>query len=135
MQELRFDRVGVFPYSYEESTPSASVSWQVPDDVKRERLERLMTIQQSISLEKNQSFIGQTLPVLIEGVDDAMSIGRSYRDAPEVDGLVFVSEGLPVGEIVPVTIDGALTHDLTGYREPGVNVASERVLLDNLQVM
>jgi ribosomal protein S12 methylthiotransferase len=117
---LRFDRVGVFTYSYEESTPSARVSWQVPDDVKEARRQELMELQQRISLEKNQELIGRTLPVLVEGYGDDLSVGRSYRDAPEIDGLVLVPGELPIGEIVPVRIDGAMTYDLTGFPE-GLN--------------
>ncbi len=120
IQELRFDRVGVFTYSYEESTPSARVSWQVPDDVKEARRQELMELQQRISLEKNQELIGRTLPVLVEGYGDDLSVGRSYRDAPEIDGLVLVPGELPIGEIVPVRIDGAMTYDLTGFPE-GLN--------------
>jgi ribosomal protein S12 methylthiotransferase len=117
IQELRFDRVGVFTYSYEESTPSARVSWQVPDDIKEARRKELMELQQRISLEKNQELIGRILPVLVEGYGDDLSVGRSYRDAPEIDGLVLVPGELPIGEIVPVRIDGAMTYDLTGFPE------------------
>jgi ribosomal protein S12 methylthiotransferase len=117
IQDMRFDRVGVFNYSYEESTPSARISWQVPDHVKEERRQALMELQQKISLEKNQEFVGRTLPVLIEGFGDGISVGRSYRDAPEIDGLVIVPGELPVGEIVPIRIDGAMAYDLTGYPE------------------
>jgi len=115
VRDLRFDRVGTFTYSYEASTPSASVSWQVPDEVKAERLDRLMTLQQQISLELNQAQVGRTLPVLVEGIGDGVSVGRTYRDAPEIDGMVFVPGELPVGELVPVTIDGAMVYDLTAY--------------------
>ena len=114
VRELRFDRVGVFTYSYEASTPSASVSWQVPDDVKESRRDALMAVQQQISLEKNQEQVGRTLPVLVEGYGDGVSIGRTYRDAPEIDGMVFVVGELPVGEIVPIHIDGAMVYDLSG---------------------
>ncbi len=115
VRDLRFDRVGAFTYSYEASTPSATISWQVPDEVKSARLEALMELQQQISLAKNQEQVGRTLPALIEGVGDGVSVGRTYRDAPEIDGLLFVPGELPLGEIVPVTIDGAMTYDLTGY--------------------
>lgn len=114
VRDLRFDRVGAFTYSYEASTPSATVSWQVPDDVKEARRDALMALQQQISLEKNQEQVGKTLPVLVEGYGDGVSIGRSYRDAPEIDGMVFVPGELPVGEIVPVHIDGAMVYDLSG---------------------
>jgi ribosomal protein S12 methylthiotransferase len=116
VREMRFDRVGVFTYSFEASTPSATVSWQVPDEVKEQRRNELMALQQQISLEKNQEQVGRTLPVLVEGYSkaDDVSVGRSYRDAPEIDGYVLVPGALPIGEIVPVRIDGALAYDLTG---------------------
>ena len=117
VSDLRFDRVGAFTYSYEASTPSASVSWQVPEDVKEARREELMTLQQSISLGRNQEQVGRVLPVLVEGYDSGVSIGRSYRDAPEIDGYVVVPGELPLGEIVPVRISGAMVYDLTGTPE------------------
>jgi ribosomal protein S12 methylthiotransferase len=73
-----------------------------------------MELQQSISLERNQSFVGQTLDVLIEGQGDGISIGRSYRDAPEIDGLVIIEDDIPIGEMVPIRISGAMVYDLTG---------------------
>ncbi|MCB9007083.1 MAG: radical SAM protein [Ardenticatenaceae bacterium] len=120
VQDLQFDRFGAFTYSYEASTPSATVSWQVPEEVKEARLEELMALQQPISLAKNQKLVGQTLPIFIEGHGDGVSVGRSYRDAPEIDGMVFVPGELPVGELVPVRIDGAMVYDLTGVVETAV---------------
>lgn len=113
-RDLQFDRVGAFTYSYEASTPSANVSWQVPDDIKAARLDELMALQQPISLAKNQDLVGQTLPVLVEGFGDGLSVGRTYRDAPEIDGLVVIPGELPVGEFVPTDISGAMVYDLTG---------------------
>lgn len=112
--DLRFDRVGVFTYSYEASTPSATVSWQVPDEVKVARQEELLALQQQISLERNQAQVGRELQMLVEGYGDGLSVGRSYRDAPEIDGLILVPGELPLGEMVPVRIDGAMVYDLTG---------------------
>ena len=131
VRDMRFDRVGAFTYSYEASTPSATVSWQVPDEVKAQRVEELMGLQQRISLEKNQEQVGRTLPVLIEGYseEDDVSVGRSYRDAPEIDGYVFVPGRLPEGEIVPVTIDGAMTYDLTGV-PAGYQAGNTLITLD-----
>jgi ribosomal protein S12 methylthiotransferase len=120
VRDLKFDRFGAFTYSYEASTPSATVSWQVPDEVKEARLEALMALQQPISLARNQEFVGQVLPILVEGHGDGVSVGRSYRDAPEIDGMVFVPGELPVGELVPVRIDGAMTYDLTAVIETAV---------------
>jgi ribosomal protein S12 methylthiotransferase len=114
VRDLEFDRVGVFTYSYEASTPSATVSWQVPEEVKEARQGELMELQQQISLARNQAQVGRVLPVLIEGYGDGVSVGRTYRDAPEIDGLVIVPGELPLGEMVPIRIDGAMTYDLTG---------------------
>jgi ribosomal protein S12 methylthiotransferase len=123
VRDLQFDRVGAFTYSFEPGTPSAALPNKVPDDVQQERYERLMALQQGISLRKNQAFVGQTLNVLVEGhggaededgtpTGDVISLGRSYRDAPEIDGYVLVEGELPSGEIVPVRITGATTYDL-----------------------
>ena len=112
--EMAFDRVGVFTYSHEEDTPAARLEDDVPPKVKEERRQRLMEVQQPISLARNQALVGQTLDTLIEGYGDGLSVGRSYRDAPEVDGLVLVQAELPVGGIVPVRITAALDYDLVG---------------------
>ena len=114
VKDLRFDRMGVFTYSYEQGTPSADLRGQVPEAVKEARKARLMEVQQAISHQRNQSFVGRTLPVLVEGYGDGLSVGRSCRDAPEIDGMVIVEGQLPVGEIVPVRITGAMVYDLVG---------------------
>jgi ribosomal protein S12 methylthiotransferase len=115
VKDLQFDRVGAFTYSFEASTPSATVSWQVEEEVKQARQAELMELQQSISLARNQAQVGRVLPVLVEGHDNNLSIGRTYRDAPEIDGLVLIPGELPIGELVPARIDGAMVYDLTGY--------------------
>ncbi len=112
--EVAFDRLGVFTYSHEPGTPSAALPDAVPETLKQERRERLMALQQEISLAKNQTFVGQTLDVLVEGQADGLSVGRSYRDAPEVDGLVLIEGHAPPDEIVPVRITSALEYDLNG---------------------
>jgi len=112
--EMAFDHLGVFTYSHERGTPAARLVDDVPSEVKEERRERLMAVQQPISLAKNQTFVGQALEVLIEGQGDGLSVGRSYRDAPEIDGLVLVQDELPVGELLPVRITAALEYDLVG---------------------
>lgn len=117
VEELRFDRVGAFTFSFEPGTESAQYGDPIAEDVKQERRERLMALQQRISLEKNQAQIGRTLDVLIEGNGDGLSLGRSYRDAPEIDGMVIVDGDVPVGEIVPVRISGAMAYDLSGTVE------------------
>jgi len=114
VQEMAFDRVGVFTYSHEEGTAAAALPDDVPAEVKEERRDRLMAAQQPISLAKNRALVGQVLDVLIEGQGDGLSVGRSYRDAPEIDGLVLVQGEVPVGEMVPVRITSALEYDLIG---------------------
>ena len=112
--EMAFDRVGVFTYSHERGTPAEGLADDVPSELKEERRDRLMAIQQPISLARNQALVGRTLDVLIEGQDEGLSVGRSYRDAPEIDGLVLVQAVLPVGRIAPVRIVAALEYDLIG---------------------
>ncbi len=114
LEEMKFDRVGVFPYYPEEGTASAALGDTVPEAVKNERLDLLMRRQQEISHAINRSFIGKTLNVLIEGEQDGVMVGRSYRDAPEIDGLVFVDGAAAPGEIIPVRINSALEYDLIG---------------------
>jgi ribosomal protein S12 methylthiotransferase len=120
VSEMRFDRVGAFQFSFEPGTSSEPLGDPIPAEVKEERYQRLMGLQQSISLQINQSFVGQSLDMLVEGFDKELSIGRSYRDAPEIDGLVFAdrvnaAQGqAEIGQIVPVRITGAMAYDLTG---------------------
>jgi ribosomal protein S12 methylthiotransferase len=114
VQELRFDRVGAFPFSFEPGTTAEALGDPVPVEIKEERYQRLMELQQGISLQINQSYVGQKLDVLVEGSDKSLYIGRSYRDAPEIDGLVFAEGKAEIGSIVPVRITGAMVYDLTG---------------------
>ncbi|MFM8876896.1 MAG: 30S ribosomal protein S12 methylthiotransferase RimO [Anaerolineae bacterium] len=114
VEQTRFDRAGAFQFSFEPGTTSAPLGDPVPAEVKQERYERLMELQQNISLQVNQSYVGKTLDVLVEGFDNGISVGRSYRDAPEVDGYVVVEGKAKVGDIVPVRITGAFAYDLTG---------------------
>ena len=115
IEEIRFDRVGAFQFSFEPGTTSEPLGDPVSAAIKEERWERLMEIQQNISLQVNQSYVGKTLDILIEGYDEeqGISIGRSYRDAPEIDGMVFIEGDAEVGEIVPARITGAMAYDLT----------------------
>jgi ribosomal protein S12 methylthiotransferase len=124
VEATRFDRVGAFKFSFESGTPSEVLGDPVPEEVKQERWERLMELQQPISLEKNQAFNGKRLDVLIEGHGDGISLGRSYRDAPEIDGLVIIEGELPIGKLIPVTITGAMPYDLSGTAEDGNNIVS-----------
>jgi ribosomal protein S12 methylthiotransferase len=118
VQEIRFDRVGTFQFSFEPGTTSEPLGDPVPAEVKQQRFENLMELQQSISMQINQSYVGKNLDVLIEGRDKGISIGRSYRDAPEIDGMVFVEGDAQIGSIVPVRITGAMAYDLTGVPAP-----------------
>jgi ribosomal protein S12 methylthiotransferase len=117
VQEIRFDRVGAFQFSFEPGTTSEPLGDPVPGDVKQARFERLMEAQQSISLQVNQSYVGKTLDVLVEGFNDGISVGRSYRDAPEIDGMVFLEGKARIGQIVRARITGAMAYDLTGVLE------------------
>jgi ribosomal protein S12 methylthiotransferase len=119
VEAMRFDRMGAFTFSFEPGTTSEPLGDPVPAEVKEERRRRLMERQQQISLEVNQSHVGRVLPVLVEGADGGLSLGRSYRDAPEIDGMVIIEGEIPAGELVPVRISGALAYDLTGTVERG----------------
>jgi ribosomal protein S12 methylthiotransferase len=114
VEEMRFDKVGVFKFSFEPGTACEALGDTIPDIVKEERFQRLMEKQQIISLERNKTFVGRNLDVLLEGVGQGVSVGRSYRDAPEIDGLVLVQGEIPAGQIIPVRIDEALAYDLKG---------------------
>ena len=128
--EIRFDRVGAFTFSFEKGTSSEPLGDTVSAEEKEDRKERLMALQQQISLEKNQALVGERLDVLIEGhgeveeTKEGIAVGRSYRDAPEIDGLVFVEGLAPIGEIVPVRITGALPYDLSGTVDTRKSVIS-----------
>jgi ribosomal protein S12 methylthiotransferase len=118
VEEIRFDKVGTFKFSFEPGTASEPLGDPVPSEVKEERLKRLMEKQQQVSLERNQAFVGRSLDVLIEGVGQGISMGRSYRDAPEIDGLVLVKGEFPAGQIISVRISNAMVYDLSGVASP-----------------
>jgi ribosomal protein S12 methylthiotransferase len=112
MEAVQFDRVGIFTFSREPGTPAYDLPEQVPEDVKQERYERAMEFQQAISLTRNQSQIGRRFDALVDGAGDGVSVARSYRDAPEIDGFVIIEEELQVGQMLPVMVTGAMTYDL-----------------------
>lgn len=114
LQEQQFDRVGVFEFSREDGTPAAYLENPVVARVKKERREQAMALQQKISLERNRALVGKTLDTLIEGMGDGVSVGRTYRDAPEVDGVVLVQKELTPGNFARVKITGAMEYDLVG---------------------
>jgi len=112
IEAVQFDRVGAFTFSPEPGTPSYHLPAQVDEATKTDRWERLMARQQAISLGRNQAIIGKQLQVLVDGVGDGLSVARSYRDAPEIDGYVIIEDELPVGRMVPVMVTGAMEYDL-----------------------
>ncbi|MCE5323030.1 30S ribosomal protein S12 methylthiotransferase RimO [bacterium] len=115
VKRIRFDRVGVFAYSREEGTPAYSMKPRVSRKTAAARVKQLMELQQDISFEKNHALIGKKLEVLVEGVTDEGAFGRSYRDAPEIDGLVYIRGGsAQPGEFVDVEITEASEYDLVG---------------------
>jgi ribosomal protein S12 methylthiotransferase len=114
VKEMRFDKVGAFKFSFEPGTASEPLGDTVPAAVKEERFGRLMEMQQQISLECNRTFIGRKLDVLLEGSGQGVSIGRSYRDAPEIDGLVLVKGEITAGQMIQVMIREAMVYDLGG---------------------
>lgn len=118
VDEMEFDRLGVFTYSPEEDTPAAGMPDQIPEEIKEERRDEIMELQQEISYDKGTNRIGQELLVMIEGkvADESAYIGRTYGDAPKVDGYIFVQTGefLMTGDFAKVRVTGALEYDLIG---------------------
>ena len=118
VDEMEFDRLGVFTYSPEEDTPAATMPDQVAEEVKEARRDEIMELQQEISYDKGTDRIGQELLVMIEGkvADESAYIGRTYGDAPKVDGYIFVQTGelLMTGDFAKVRVTGALEYDLIG---------------------
>lgn len=118
VDEMEFDRLGAFTYSPEEGTPAEKMENQVPEEIKENRRDELMELQQEISLEKGNDRIGQELMVMIEGKVSGESayIARTYGDAPKVDGYLFVQTGelMMTGDFAKVRVTGALEYDLIG---------------------
>ena len=118
LRDYPFDRLGAFAYSPEEGTAAASMPDQIPEETKLKRQEEIMLLQQEISAEKGEQKIGQEMLVMIEGKVSGENayIGRTYGDAPKVDGYIFVQTGelLMTGDFARVTVTGALEYDLIG---------------------
>ncbi|PHS12997.1 MAG: 30S ribosomal protein S12 methylthiotransferase RimO [Blastopirellula sp.] len=118
VEEQKFERVGVFTYSKEEGTPAVQLEGDLPEEVKEKRRERLMEIQQNIVFQRNESMLGQQFDVILDQQvpgETTAWMGRTIYDAPDVDGLVFVTgEGLATGDIVPTEIVGSQGYDLIG---------------------
>ena len=121
VDDMEFDRLGVFAYSPEEDTPAFSFENQVPDEVKQDRRDEIMELQQEIAFEKSEAMKGRTLEVMIEGkvADENAYVGRTYMDSPNVDGLIFVNTGLSLmsGDFLKVRVTGASEYDLIGEAE------------------
>lgn len=117
VKDMRFDRMGAFTYSKEKNTPSYSMKPQIPARVKKQRQKRLMELQQQISLDINKTFIGKTIPCMIESIDsEGLVVARSQRDAVEIDGQVYIDtdKNLVPGDIENVLIKSADEYDLYG---------------------
>ena len=118
INETEFDRLGAFTYSPEENTPAATFDNQVDESVKEDWQADVMELQEEIILDKNETMVGQEILVMIEGkvADENAYVGRSYRDAPDIDGLVFVNTDteLVSGDFAKVHITGAYEYDLIG---------------------
>ena len=118
VNEMEFDRLGVFTYSQEENTPAAVMPDQIPEEVKQERRDELMELQQEIAFEKSESMIGKELIVMVEGkvADENAYVSRTYMDAPGVDGYLFIQtpEVLMTGDFARVRVIGAMEYDLIG---------------------
>ncbi len=121
VNEMEFDRLGVFTYSPEEDTPAERMPDQIEEEVKLTRKDELMELQQEISLENGENRVGQTLLVMIEGkvADEEAYVGRTYADAPQIDGYIFINteRELISGDFARVRVTGALEYDLIGELE------------------
>ena len=126
VKAMRFERLGVFTYSKEDNTPAAKLKPQITAKVKKQRQKEIMRLQQEIVFERTQTLIGKTFEVLVEGRiadEDHIYIGRTYMDAPQVDGFVFLSSEreLISGDLVKAVITGAKGYDLIGELLEGSN--------------
>ena len=118
---MEFDRLGVFAYSEEEDTPAAEMSGQILEEEKARRRDEIMELQQEIAFESAQAMVGRTVKAMIEGkvADENAYVARTYKDAPGVDGYLFINSKreLMSGDFVNVKITGSNEYDLTGEME------------------
>lgn len=118
VDEMEFERLGAFPYSKEEGTPAYSMDGQIPDEIKEKRRDAIMELQQEVAFDNEDKMIGKEILVMIEGkiVDENVYIGRTYMDAPSVDGNIFIDsyEELITGDFVKVKVTGSKDYDLIG---------------------
>lgn len=121
VEEMAFDRLGVFPYSQEEDTPAGDMPGQIPDEIKNKRRDELMLLQQELAFRAAADMVGRRVTAMIEGkvADEAVYVARTYKDAPDVDGLLFVhtDRELMTGDFVQVKIKGSYEYDLMGELE------------------
>jgi ribosomal protein S12 methylthiotransferase len=127
IREARLDRVGAFLFSREPGTPAHDMPGQVPLRVKQERFDRLMRTQQTISLERNKRWEGRELRVLVDESKDGWIAGRSFRDAPEIDGWIYARGDATPGSFANVVITEAKEHDLYGHLQ-GVEAPKRQVI-------
>lgn len=134
VREMEFDHVGVFTYSPQSGTPMAAMEGQLAESIKRRRYRELMELQQGISYRRNQALVGRDLEVLVESQDEQVDedgpffVGRTYRDAPEVDGFALCRGRAAAGEIVSVRVTGAGPYDLYAQRsDPLTSDAAQRL--------
>lgn len=118
MRQTRFDRLGVFPYSPEEGTPAAEYADQVPDEIRRQWADEIMEAEQDVIFRQNESMAGKQLRVITDGFlpDEGVYTGRTYRDAPEIDGCIFFEAPYEIlsGTMLTVLVTEAQGYDLAG---------------------
>ncbi|MEM7009748.1 MAG: 30S ribosomal protein S12 methylthiotransferase RimO, partial [Thermodesulfobacteriota bacterium] len=116
IEEAQFDRAGAFKYSQEEGTPAGTMGEQIPEEIKEERLERLMQAQSEVSLNKNKALVGTVHEGFIESVENGDYVARISTQAPEVDGYTYIKrdQELILGELVDIKITDADIYDLYG---------------------
>ena len=118
VDEMEFDRLGVFTYSAEEGTPAADMPDQVPEEIKERRRDEIMELQQEIAFEAAENMVGRRVKAMVEGkiADEDVYVTRTYKDAPGVDGYLFVSthRELMSGDFIEVEITGSNEYDLIG---------------------
>ena len=115
ISEVQFDRLGVFQYSHEESTHAAdTMEDNVPKEVKQARFDETMALQQKINFEKNKNLVNTNQKVLIDVVKDGLSLGRTFRDSPQIDNYVKINQNLEVGKFYDIHVTSAEEYDLTG---------------------
>lgn len=133
LDEMEFDRAGFFTYSDEDSTHAATLPGKVSERVKQRRLAEASAVQQAVSLRKNQRWIGRTLRILVEGIGERdgqpLVMGRSFRDAPEIDNFVWAVGDAPVGSFVDVAVEHATAYDLWGTLQAAPSITHHDALV------